>query len=52
MMATIEVGCNLGKCQGIVRHYLKIIETRIKYFSKTCFSMFESAFANNVITSF
>ena len=29
MMATIEVGCNLGKCQGIIRHYLKIIETRI-----------------------
>ena len=40
MMATIEVGCNMGKCQGMIRHHLKFIETRIE-----CFKMSDSTCA-------
>ena len=32
MMATIEVGCNMGKCQGMIRYNLKFIETRIELY--------------------
>ena len=48
-MATIEVGCNLGKCQGMVRHHLKIIETRNSdnfVISLYCFCFSESACVN------